>query len=270
MDATLGFPNLRCVGKLRSSRPQPIQARVAMLLELHRWRARSPAGRELPPAGIEAGLCDTNLLFRAWINRARAPLDDTQGATHSNREAMSLTRSIFMHMFGRPEGYWGGWAVLSWRARMRVAALGLPIFLKLDRTTACWKWGSAPESLFSACQRSHRRVMSPGSIRRMRWWSKPALGTEPPSRAVVSTCGAALLRACHSDKALTINSMQVWPDPAAGLREMRRVMKPGVKIALGFTPYSGQSNEGLTQYSRPLALGKRAWWREITGSVRWR
>ena len=49
------------------------------------------------------------------------------------------------------------------------------------------------------------------------------------------------------DKALAINSMQVWPDPAAGLLEMRRVMKPGAKIALGFTPYSAQPNEGLTQ-----------------------
>jgi ubiquinone/menaquinone biosynthesis C-methylase UbiE len=41
------------------------------------------------------------------------------------------------------------------------------------------------------------------------------------------------------DKALGVNSMQVWPDPSAGLREMRRVMKPGAKIALGLTPYSG-------------------------------
>jgi ubiquinone/menaquinone biosynthesis C-methylase UbiE len=46
------------------------------------------------------------------------------------------------------------------------------------------------------------------------------------------------------DKALAINSMQVWPDAVAGLREMRRVMKPGGKIALGFTPYSGQAKEG--------------------------
>ena len=49
------------------------------------------------------------------------------------------------------------------------------------------------------------------------------------------------------DKALAINSMQVWPDPAVGLREMRRVMKSGARVALGFTPYSGQPNEGLTQ-----------------------
>jgi ubiquinone/menaquinone biosynthesis C-methylase UbiE len=49
------------------------------------------------------------------------------------------------------------------------------------------------------------------------------------------------------DKALAINSMQVWPDPSAGLREMRRVMKSGARVALGFTPYSGQPNEGLPE-----------------------
>jgi ubiquinone/menaquinone biosynthesis C-methylase UbiE len=49
------------------------------------------------------------------------------------------------------------------------------------------------------------------------------------------------------DKALAINSMQVWPDAVAGLRDIRRVMKPGGVIALGFTPYSGQPNIGLTE-----------------------
>src|SRR6476469_5617717 len=49
------------------------------------------------------------------------------------------------------------------------------------------------------------------------------------------------------DKALAINSMQVWPAPAVGLREMRRVMKSGARVALGFTPYSGQPNKGLTE-----------------------
>ena len=49
------------------------------------------------------------------------------------------------------------------------------------------------------------------------------------------------------NKALAINSMQVWPDAAAALREMRRVMTPCGRIALGFTSYSGQSKSGLLE-----------------------
>jgi ubiquinone/menaquinone biosynthesis C-methylase UbiE len=49
------------------------------------------------------------------------------------------------------------------------------------------------------------------------------------------------------EKVLAINSMQVWPDAAAGLREIRRVMRPAARLALGFTIYSGQPNKGLTE-----------------------
>lgn len=49
------------------------------------------------------------------------------------------------------------------------------------------------------------------------------------------------------DKALAINSLQVWSDKMAGLREMRRVMKAGGKMALGFTPQSGQPSAGLPE-----------------------
>jgi ubiquinone/menaquinone biosynthesis C-methylase UbiE len=38
------------------------------------------------------------------------------------------------------------------------------------------------------------------------------------------------------DGALAINAMQVWADEVAGLREIRRVLRPGAMIVLGFTP----------------------------------
>ena len=49
------------------------------------------------------------------------------------------------------------------------------------------------------------------------------------------------------DRALAINSMQVWSDEMAGLREIRRVMTGGGKIALAFTSAAGQSSTGLTE-----------------------
>jgi ubiquinone/menaquinone biosynthesis C-methylase UbiE len=49
------------------------------------------------------------------------------------------------------------------------------------------------------------------------------------------------------DKAVAINSMQVWPDAMVGLHEMRRVMKVDGRVALGFTPHSRQPSTGLTE-----------------------
>lgn len=47
------------------------------------------------------------------------------------------------------------------------------------------------------------------------------------------------------DKAFSINSLQVWTDATAGLRETRRVLKDGGLIAFGFTRHSGQPKDGL-------------------------
>jgi ubiquinone/menaquinone biosynthesis C-methylase UbiE len=49
------------------------------------------------------------------------------------------------------------------------------------------------------------------------------------------------------DQAFAINSMQVWPDAMAGLAQMRRVVKSGGKVALAFTPHSGQAKAGLIE-----------------------
>ena len=72
------------------------------------------------------------------------------------------------------------------------------------------------------------------------------------------------------DAVLAINSMQVWPDAMAGLRELRRVVRPGGRVALGFTPHSGSPRPGYRNRSQLPASSKHAWWRQSTASVPWR
>jgi ubiquinone/menaquinone biosynthesis C-methylase UbiE len=49
------------------------------------------------------------------------------------------------------------------------------------------------------------------------------------------------------DKVLAVNSMQVWPDAQRGLQEIRRVVKKGGTVALGFTVNSGQPRQGVAE-----------------------
>jgi len=47
------------------------------------------------------------------------------------------------------------------------------------------------------------------------------------------------------DAAMSINSMQMWPDAVQGLREIYRVLKPGGRVVLGFTRHSGQRRDDV-------------------------
>jgi ubiquinone/menaquinone biosynthesis C-methylase UbiE len=70
------------------------------------------------------------------------------------------------------------------------------------------------------------------------------------------SAGSLPFEADSFDKALAINSMQVWPDSVAGLREIRRVLKPGGTVALGFTRYSGQPRDGVAEALLAAGFGE--------------
>jgi ubiquinone/menaquinone biosynthesis C-methylase UbiE len=91
---------------------------------------------------------------------------------------------------------------------------------------------------YGLSERLRQEINAAYRFRRHQGWS---------CRAKLRQCRELAVDDNTFDKALAINSMQVWPDATAGLTEMRRVMKPGARVAVGFTPYSGQQNQGLTQ-----------------------
>jgi ubiquinone/menaquinone biosynthesis C-methylase UbiE len=165
---------------------------------------------------------------------------------------MSMARSLLMRLFGRPQGVLG--------------RLGGVIMARMNRKCAAWVIGLLD-------LRPNDKVLEVGfgpgvgiQLSANLAFAGYVAGVDPSKEMVAqaTSLNASPIRAkrvdlrCGSveslpfqentfDKVLAVNSMQVWPDALAGLREIRRVMRAGGKIALGFTRYSGQPNSGLAE-----------------------
>jgi ubiquinone/menaquinone biosynthesis C-methylase UbiE len=164
---------------------------------------------------------------------------------------MSFVKSILMRTFGRPEGALG--------------ALGGIIMARMNRGIAAW-------AIDLLDVQPNDRVLEVGfgpgvgiQLLAQSVLSGHVAGIDP-SEEMVGQATARNAKAIESgrfdlqrgsverlpfedntfDRVLAVNSMQVWPDAMAGLREIRRVMKAGGRIALGFTRHSGQPKSGLT------------------------
>src|SRR5207245_3685862 len=165
---------------------------------------------------------------------------------------MSAIESIFMRMFGRPRGALGRLGGLIMARTSQPCAVWVIGLLDIQPNDRVLEVGFGPGVGIQLLPRS----ASAGYI-----------AVVDSSEEMVEQARARNVKALESgrvdlrhgsvvslpfedrifDKALAINSLQVWPDAVAGLREMRRVLKTGGRIALGFTPYSGQSKSGLPE-----------------------
>jgi ubiquinone/menaquinone biosynthesis C-methylase UbiE len=166
---------------------------------------------------------------------------------------MSIVDSIFMRMFGRPQGIlgrFGGIIMASMNRAFTYSVIDLLDIKPKDRVLEIG-FGSGV-----GIQRL-AELASAGYIAGIDY-SKEMVEQATARNKSAIEAGLVDLRQISVeslpfedntfDKALAVNSMQVWSDAAIGLREIRRVIKnAGGKIALGFTPYSGQSSNGLTQ-----------------------
>jgi ubiquinone/menaquinone biosynthesis C-methylase UbiE len=50
------------------------------------------------------------------------------------------------------------------------------------------------------------------------------------------------------DKAMTMNSLHLWPNPITGLREVRRTLRTGGRIAIAITRFSYASHDKFKQH----------------------
>ena len=169
-------------------------------------------------------------------------------------------RRILMHMFGRPRGVLGklGGTIM---ARMNSACGAWVVdLLAIKPSDRVLEVGFGPgvviQNLARLASAGHVAGVDPS--REMVAQAQARNASAIQSGRVELRLGSAEslpLEDDSFDKALAINSMQVWPDPVAGLRELRRVLKPGGKVALGFTPYSGQQKETLSELLSTAGFG---------------
>jgi len=165
---------------------------------------------------------------------------------------MGLTGDILMRMFGRPRGCLGRLGGLMMARINEPCAAWVIGLLDIQPQDKVLEIGFGPGVALQLMVR-----LTPAEFVAGIDSSEVMVKQATVRNAKAIKCGRVELRHGSVESlpfegnvfeiALAINSMQVWGDVAGGLREIRRVLKIGGKIALGFTPYSGQSKDGVPE-----------------------
>jgi ubiquinone/menaquinone biosynthesis C-methylase UbiE len=165
---------------------------------------------------------------------------------------MSLGDRILMRVFGRPEGLPGRLGGTIMARTNRKFAEEMVAFLNIKASEKILEVGFGPGVGIALLV----RAAPEGRVAGIDPSGEMVQQAAARNAAAIRT-GAVDLR--HGsvdampfedeafDTALAINSMQAWPDIGAGLREIRRVLRPTGTVALAFTPYSGQPKAGVTE-----------------------
>ena len=165
---------------------------------------------------------------------------------------MSFVKNLLLRMFGRPEGVLGrlGGLIMA-RTNRNIAARAIEL-LDVRPADKILEIGFGPGvgiQLLAGLVSSSRAVGIDYSAEMVAQARVRNVDAIRAGKVELRRGSAESLPFENDtfDKVLAINSMQVWPDIVAGLRETWRVVKPGGRIVFGFTRYSGQPKDGLAE-----------------------
>jgi ubiquinone/menaquinone biosynthesis C-methylase UbiE len=165
---------------------------------------------------------------------------------------MPLKDRILMRMFGRPQGLAGRLGGLILARANRKFAEEIVAFLNVGPSEKVLEIGFGPGVAIELLAGAAAGVTVAGID-----VSEEMVEQASTRNAAAIAAGKVVMR--HGtvermpfedqafDLALAINSMRVWPDVEAGLREIRRVLRAGGQVALAFTPRSGQPRAGVAE-----------------------
>jgi SAM-dependent methyltransferase len=140
------------------------------------------------------------------------------------------------HQFARPEGPAGRVLIAPWLDRvarpMNALVLGeLAIGADDDFIEVGFGGGALMAAArLATAGRVAGADISPAMVRRAR--RRLGSGVEVASASV----DALPFGAASFDKAASVNNVYFWPDPAAGMAELARVLRPGGRLAIAFEP----------------------------------
>jgi ubiquinone/menaquinone biosynthesis C-methylase UbiE len=164
---------------------------------------------------------------------------------------MSLKDRILMRMFGRPQGLLGRVGGLILARGNRKFAEEIIAFLNIAPANKVVEIGFGPGVAVGLLAGAAPGVRVAGiDVSKEMAEQARARNAAAISGGTVDLRHGTVERMSFADEAfdlaLAINSMQVWPDVDAGLREIRRVLRAGGRVALAFTPRSRQPRAGVT------------------------
>lgn len=180
---------------------------------------------------------------------------------------MSIARSILSHMFGHPQGIPGRLGGVLMARMNKACGVWVASLLEIGPNDRVLEVGFGPGVIIQHVSGLASAGFvagvdpSPEMVEQARARNAGAIR----SGRVDLRQGSVVDLPCGDDsfdKALAINSMQVWPDAVAALREVRRVLTTGGRVAAGFTPYSGQPKSALAEtlvaagFAEPQVLEK--------------